>query len=73
MAAAEKMDGLAYLPPDSERQIRIGTVIPQSLPKIVKQEPNKGVFLSNGNALPLILPGTVRPGRVLRLSRAKRR
>ena len=35
-------DGIAYLPPESERQIRIGTVFPRSLPKIVKQEPNKG-------------------------------
>ena len=66
-------DGLAYLPPESERQIRIGTVFPRSLPKIVKQEPNKGVLPSNGNASPLLLLGTVRPSRVLRLSRAKRR
>ena len=64
---------MGYLPPESERQIRIGTVFPRSLPKIVKQEPNKGVLPSTGNAPPLLLAGTVRPSRVLRLSRAKRR
>jgi len=66
-------DGIAYLPPESERQIRIGTVFPRSLPKRVKQEHDKKVLQSNGNAPPLLLPGTVRPSRVLRLSRAKRR
>jgi hypothetical protein len=66
-------DGIAYLPPESERQIRIGTVFPRFLPKKVKQEPGKGISPSNGKAPPLLLPGTVRPSRVLWLSRAKRR
>jgi len=66
-------DGIAYLPLESERQLRIGTVFPRSLPKKLKQEPDKGVLPSNGNAPPLLLPGRVRPSRVLWLSRAKRR